>query len=114
MLKLKKGATFLTTNITNIDDCLIDGQLGTVFDFRFTTDSRLQTVYIKSHYKNVRMQARKLKQYTHENNNAPVARIETSFTILGSKLSSSVKTTMCKSYSPKECSLLWVKQKKWI
>lgn len=52
------------------------------------------------------MQARKLKQYAHENNNAAVARIETSFPISGSKLSSSVNTTMCKSYSPKECSLL--------
>ena len=47
LLELKKNAKVMLTNNVNIDDRLINGQLGTVFDFKFDSKGNIITVYVK-------------------------------------------------------------------
>ena len=79
-LKLKIGARVMLVSNIDIDDRLINGQLGTVTNFK-SRDGQIQIIYIKFDDTNDGLQAQKKDRFALTINSIPVERTEASFSL---------------------------------
>ena len=75
-LRLKSSARVMITSNINIEDRLINGQMGTVFGFHYSGHGSLLTVYVKLDDSSAGLQTMRKDNYALINNVVPVNKIE--------------------------------------
>ena len=70
----------LTANV-NIDDHLVNGQLGTIADITEDSSGILSTIYVKFGDQNAGLMKMRSDRYALKNNIVPILRIEATFSV---------------------------------
>ena len=86
-LRLKSSARVMLTSNINIEDRLINGQMGTVFGFRYSQHGSLLTVYVNLDDLSAGLQTMRKDNYVLVNNVVPINKIESNIYIAKSSLS---------------------------
>ena len=75
-LILKINAKVMLTNNIDIEDRLINGQIGTVKEFKFNSNGEISLVYVHFSESTVGIKAKKTDRYAFEHNYVPIKRIK--------------------------------------
>ena len=75
-LKVKVGASIRITVNIDIQDRLINGQVGKVSGFDINGDGQISKIYVKFEDNNIGMQAMRLNYFTRRNNCVPIEKCE--------------------------------------
>ena len=76
LLSIKKNAYVMLTNNIDINDRLINGQIGTVYDIKFDAQSQVQVIYIKFNDHKAGLMKMRSDPYASQNNIVPIHRVE--------------------------------------
>ena len=92
VLHLKIGARVMLTTNLDIEDRLINGQVGTVFDFR-QASTALHTVYIKFDDEKAGLKAMNSDNFARQQQLVPISKHEVSFGLRKNKAQPGIKRT---------------------
>ena len=81
MFRLKKNSRVTLTPNVDIDDCLVNGQLGTIVDTREDSSGILSAIYVKFEDQNAGLMKMRSGKYVSENNIVPILRTEATFSV---------------------------------
>lgn len=87
-LIIKRNALIMLTNNIDIDDRLINGQIGLVRDIQYNNDGTIQTIFVKFNDHQAGILKMRSNQYAFETHTVPIKRIQASIPVSMSSVSS--------------------------